>query len=467
MRSLVRRLVDGERLAEVGPVIARVTAIGLIVVAAVVIAVFATRPRGDYEVEAVFDSTRGLIEGGEVTAGFQQVGSVKEITLDDEDGLPHVAMEISDEDFVLHQGASANIRLTSNVGAVNRVVDLTEGDPEAPELESGAVLGPSTTDEPVDLDAATSTLDPRTRKDAGALLAGLEAATRHRGPDLNRLLQHSSPALNETANALEQVSADGAALRSLVQNGRIVVSALARDRKALGTAAERTATLLEIAGARQQELARTTNAIGPALASGEEILANLDAAVPDLRALVRGTRPLVDRLAPSAGDLADTIKASGPVLEESRKLVRQSPGYAKRTVPVVEASIPLLRDFDPTLAHLNPFMDHLRVRIPEAAGFFTLAGDAQANYDVNGHMIRFVPRFIQLPRNTNLIGPSENVPGSLVPPFDRTPGVLEGDPWIDYADSFIGGGQAVGSYRAAPVMRAPWDLSPEWRGPAP
>ena len=39
-----------------------------------------------------------------------------------------------DDDFELHKGAFANIRLASNVGAVNRVVELTEGDPTLPEL---------------------------------------------------------------------------------------------------------------------------------------------------------------------------------------------------------------------------------------------------------------------------------------------------------------------------------------------
>ena len=33
-----------------------------------------------------------------------------------------------DDDFRLHEGATADIRLASNVGAVNRTVELTQGD---------------------------------------------------------------------------------------------------------------------------------------------------------------------------------------------------------------------------------------------------------------------------------------------------------------------------------------------------
>ena len=81
-----------------------------------------------------------------------------------------------DSDFRLRQGAFANLRLASNIGVINRYVDLTQG--EGPELADGATLGPSSTDQPVDIDSATSTLDPATRERVGELLAELDAATR-------------------------------------------------------------------------------------------------------------------------------------------------------------------------------------------------------------------------------------------------------------------------------------------------
>ena len=112
---------------------------------------------------AVFDDVRGLIPGGDVTAGAIVVGSVKEVSLNENDD-PEVVMQIND-DFKLHQGAFANIRLASNVGAVNRVVELTEGDPTSPELPDGAVLSGKQTDNPVDFDLAVSTLTPKVRGD--------------------------------------------------------------------------------------------------------------------------------------------------------------------------------------------------------------------------------------------------------------------------------------------------------------
>ena len=65
-----------------------------------------------------------------------------------------------DDDFALHKGAFADIRLASNIGAVNRVVDLSQGDVSLPELGDGTMLSGSQTDNPVDFDLAVSTLTP-------------------------------------------------------------------------------------------------------------------------------------------------------------------------------------------------------------------------------------------------------------------------------------------------------------------
>ncbi len=91
-----------------------------------------------------------------------------------------------DDDFRLRQGAFANIRLASNVGAINRYVDLTQGD-GAGAAPTARRSGPSSTDQPVDLDLAVSTLDPRTRASRRASCwPNVDAATRGRGPDIDR-----------------------------------------------------------------------------------------------------------------------------------------------------------------------------------------------------------------------------------------------------------------------------------------
>ena len=429
-------------LGELGPMMVRIGVGAALAVFAVLLIVILGRSSGDsYEVTAVFDDVRGVIEGGDVTAGSIQVGTVTEVNFGD-DGVPFVRMRV-DEDFRLHQGAFANIRLASNVGAVNRSVDLEQGDAGLPELEDGATLGPSQTDQPVDLDLAVSTLDPATRADAARLLAGLDLAFRGRGDDFRRTLEHSSEAFNETANLLAEINLDSAAISSIVTDTGAVVSALAAQQTDLGEGAEQTASLLRIAAERQEQLRRTVELLGPGLRGSRLVLERLFGAVPNLRELVSGATPLVEELEPLAQLLPPTISALRPALDEANELVKEVPPALIASQPALEAILPLTEILDPTIGYLNPFLDHLRVRTPEIVGTFQLFNDGTANYDANGNVIRAGLINIQTPRHTEVIGPDESGPGVIASPFARIPGTPEGEPWMDYADSFIGGGPSL------------------------
>jgi phospholipid/cholesterol/gamma-HCH transport system substrate-binding protein len=420
----------------------RLVVVGAILAGLIAVVFVAARSGGTYEVTAVFDDVRGLIEGGEVKAGGIEVGKVEEIEFT-EDGMPRVRMSI-DSDLRLRQGAFADIRLASNIGAINRFVDLTQGD--GPELEDGATLGPGRTDQPVDLDLAVSTLDPATRRQVATLLAELDAATRDRGPDLAETVRHSPAALGETANLLAQVTADQQALEQLVVQGRTVAGALAADPDDLGASAERLALALDTAAARQAELGRTVEAIGPGLAAARETFDLLAATTPDLRALVEVARPVVRELAPTASALRPAIAALRPLADEARRLSAPLEEQLRALRPVIDAALPVARRLPSVLNALTPVLDHLRARAPEVVSFFTLGGDATSNYDVNGNLVRVSALLIQERDHTNEIDASSDAAGSLVRPFDRNPGTAEGEPWERYWETFIGGGEPPRSY---------------------
>jgi phospholipid/cholesterol/gamma-HCH transport system substrate-binding protein len=420
----------------------RTLVLGAILAAIAAVLVVALRSDGTYEVSAVFDDARGLIEGGEVKAGGLEIGRVDEITFT-ESGMPEVRMSIS-SDFRLRQGAFANIRLASNIGAINRFVDLTQGD--GPELENGATLGPGDTDQPVDLDLAVSTLNPRTRAEVAKLLAELDAGTRGRGADIAETLEYSADALGETADLLTQVTADSAALEELVVQGRTVVGVLAADPEDLGASAERLAVALDTAAARQGELGRTADAIGPALAAARGTLDRLVTATPDLRDLVEVSRPVVAELAPTAAVLRPAVAAMRPLAAEARRLAAPLREQLRALRPVLDATLPVARRLPSVLNGLTPLLDHMRARAPDVVNFFTLIGDATSNYDVNGNLVRVSASLIQSARHENEITASSDAAGLLERPFDRTPGTAEGEPWKRYWRSFIGGGQSPQDY---------------------
>jgi phospholipid/cholesterol/gamma-HCH transport system substrate-binding protein len=431
-----------EVLSEAGPPIVRTVAIGALGLVVLAVALIVSSTSGTYETTAVFDDVRGLIEGGQVKAGGVTVGTVEDIAFGD-DGLPHVKMRISD-DFQLRQGGFANIELASNVGGINRYVELTQG--RGPELPDGATLGPSHTDQPVDLDLALSDLDPRTRRDAGKILAAVDRVTRGRGSYVARTLKRSGAALGQTADVLAEVNSDRLALQTLVADGRAVVGALAEDPGRLSDTADHVAGVLATAARRQAELAQATQAIGPGLHQGREVLAHIDASIPDLRALLTSARPAVAQLAPTARVLVPAFDALQPLLDQARGLIDEAPAELRALRPALTAVERLLPTLGPILTRFGPFLDQLRARAPEVVDFFTLGGDATADYDANGNMVRSSTVLIQSARHKNEVGPSSDAAGLVKRPFDRTPGALEGDPWRNYWRTFIAGGRPPRSF---------------------
>ena len=378
--------VEAKPRMRIGPYATRVAAFTALGIALVVVLLLLAASRDTYEVRATFDDVRGLIPGGDVTAGALKVGTVTDVYLN-ENKDPEVVMQI-DGDFEMHKGAFANIRLASNVGAVNRVVDLTEGDPTLPELGDGTMLSGAQTDQPVDFDLAVSTLTPKVRDDFGKLLAGLDDSLDGRGADFDRMLQSSSVTLNETANLLGTVNADGEALRTLVGEGQRVVSALAASPDDLGASADRLAQLLQATGNRQTELAQSVQLLGPALSNGRALLERTEKSVPNLSRLVDESGPLLDELGPFADQVVPSTRAAAPFLAQTRKLIEETPPALRKQVRFVMLAQPVMTRLKPLLDRLNPVADQMRVYAPETIGFFQNVADAASNYDRNGHLIR-------------------------------------------------------------------------------
>ncbi len=391
---------------------------------------------GRYEVTAVFDQAFGLVRGGEVKAAGTPVGTIQEIALG-ADGLPRVRMAI-DDDYQLRRGATAELRLFSLVGQLNRYVALEQG--EGPALASGATIAARQTEQPVEFDELLETLPPATRKDIGQILGRLEHGVRGQGPNLDATLRESATSLAQTALLFDDVAADGDALRTLVIDGRKVVEALAADPNELGGVVDRLAPVLRTTAARQVDLSAGLRQLPTALGSMRSAISKLDSEIGDLRDLTDSARPAIAQLVPTSRRLRPALERARPVLEQARGLARDAPAQLRSLQPLIDGLIPTARRLDPTLDRLNPVLDQLRVRGPEVANFLTLATDTAANFDGVGHAVRVA----------GLLGEVQPRPltdadslrfGCHVRPFDRLPGVHEGQPWRDYEKSFVGGGK--------------------------
>jgi phospholipid/cholesterol/gamma-HCH transport system substrate-binding protein len=390
---------------------------------------------GTYRVNAEFSQVYGLVEGGRVTAGGLAVGKVKSITLG-QDGNPRVTMSVNN-DYPIRVDATAKIVAPSVAGETNREIELAPGTGST--MPNGGTIPLSHTTEPQEFDQILSTLDPATRGEVRALLARFDAATAGRGGDIAATLPTSAAALGATADVAHELATDSLALRTLVDAGGRVTSAIESQPGALGAFADRLDGLLTAAAGRQQALQRTLNELPTGLLAGEGALARVDRSIGQLRVLVSEATPGMSELRTVAPDLRQFAAAARPALGQLAGLTHAAPRQLQTIQPLLNTAEPVLTSGSPALNDLIPVANQTRARIPDAFSFFSNWAGAFNDYDANGYGGR-VGLVLSSPP-TNTIGPSDSGPGRLARPFLRDPGAVGGDPWTDYQNSFVGAGQ--------------------------
>jgi phospholipid/cholesterol/gamma-HCH transport system substrate-binding protein len=413
---------------------ARFAAGALIAAAVAVLLVVLLSGGGERRAIAVFDSVDGLVSGAKVTVAGVQVGQVEKIALG-ADGYPHVTLALP-SDFRLRRGATADLRRASLSGEFNRYVALSPGD--GPTLRDGALLGLARTDQPVEVDDVLSTLDAKTRRSVHGLLASVDAGTKGRGADLARVLRAAAPTLAEATAAVREVNDQGTAVADVLRQLHSVSGALAADPGATANATRSIAALLTTTASRERSLARTVAALPAAVAAPSAALARLDRAMPALRAVATSAQPAARALRPLAAALLPALGAAQPTVAAARSLAAAAPAQLTALEPLVRTARGVVPTLDSTLRQLDPMLDNARVRLPDFFSFFSNWADFTSNYDALGHAARVA--IVLPPAPLNTIGPSESRSGALKPPFERTPGVLEGQPWMDFQSSFVGSG---------------------------
>lgn len=409
--------------------------LALALAAAAIAVIVLANGSGSYRVTAVFDQVYGLIPGSDVEAAGLRVGKVQSIWIG-RDGMPHVQMSITDG-YRLRTGARADLRQFSVAGEVNRFVSLTPGS-GAP-LPDGATLGLAHTSQPVEVYQLLDMLDPRTRAQVRAMFAGLDLSFAGRGPDIRAALAHSAAAIGNTAAMLAEVNSDGRALRTLVHQGRVLVSALASDPSSLGSMADQMAAVLATTARREAQLAESASLMAPGMGSAQTALGEVDRSVGTLDRFVRQAAPGIRELVPFSRALEPALVTAPRALRSADQLVRAAPPDARALMPLLGTLRPILPLMGRVLEGANPILDQLRVRMPDFFSFFSNWADFTADYDANGHAARVGVVFP--PPSTKPVTPCQRAPGVLLPPFLRSPGVLGGQPWTDYQKTFIGGAQ--------------------------
>jgi phospholipid/cholesterol/gamma-HCH transport system substrate-binding protein len=411
----------------------RVAVIGLLVAAALLVALVVLGGNGSHEYKIKFQNAGQIVNGNNVQIGGRPVGKVKKIELSDDNGA-EVTVVVDEPYAPLHAGTTAVVRQTSLSGVANRYIALTPAPDSSAELEDGAVIQPDKTTSVVDLDQILSTLDEPTRTGLTKVIQGFGDWYAGKGRQANMSSKYFAPALNATRELVTRLNADQRALEGAVRNTSKVVTAIARRGPTLTDLVSNANTTFSSIAAENRALAEALDFLPQTLRRGSTTFANLRTTIDSLQALVEVTgestqnlEPFLKELAPLIADAEPTVKQLNTLIDKPgpsndfTDLLRAQPALASAAAPGFKNSIGALQKSTPVFAFFRPYA-------PEFAGWFRDFGLSTSNYDANGHYARISPAFNAfsydaatdtlnpLPDNQRTAGlPNGGVPGVTSP----------------------------------------------------
>jgi phospholipid/cholesterol/gamma-HCH transport system substrate-binding protein len=403
--------------------------IGVALVAALAVYLFAVRGSGGHEYTLVFQNAGQLVKGDNVQIGGRAVGSVTDIALT-ANNQAAVKVSVEEPYAPLHEGTEAVIRLTSLSGIANRYVSLSPGPNSNRQLDDLATLTESSTTTPVDLDQLFNTLDPKARRDLQGVIKGFATQLHGKGPEAAEATEYFNPLLSSARRLVNEATADEGALTRFIVSSSRTVTAIAERRDDL-------AALVGNANATTGAVASENRALSQALAllpttlkRGNSTFVNLRATLDDLDPLVAAAKPATKDLAPFLRELRPLVRDAKPTIADLSTLVRR-PGpdndlvEATRKLPGFQRlASPAFRDGTGALKKSQPVLEFARPYLPELVGWLRDFGVGAANYDANGHYARIQPIFNAFQLNDVPTGPDVLTP---LPDNQRLDGLSTGN----------------------------------------
>ncbi|HEX8075394.1 MAG TPA: MlaD family protein [Thermoleophilaceae bacterium] len=385
-------------------------AAALAVLAAVAIAAVILFTGGSgYEVTAVFPNAGQLVKGNDVDIGGRPVGSVNDISLDD-NGRALVRMKLS-EHTPLHDGTTAVIRVTSLSGIANRYVAIAPGPNSADEIPEGGRIPGDRTTAPVDLDQLFNTLDPATRAGLQQIVKGSARQYIGKAAQGNRALHYLNPALSTSSRLTRELVVDQAAFKRFVTDTSRTVGALAERSTELTALVGNANATTRAIGDENVALEQSLGLLPGTLRRANTTFVNLRATLDDLDPLVDESKPATRRLAPLLSALRPLVADARPTIRDLRVLVRK-PGADNDLIDLTK-KMPRLEKLTSTvfpnaikaLQKAQPVIEFGRPYAPDLTGWFTKFAEGAANYDANGHYARIQPLFNAFQFNSTPSGP--------------------------------------------------------------
>jgi phospholipid/cholesterol/gamma-HCH transport system substrate-binding protein len=405
----------------------RAAAVGALLVAVAVVAWLLLRGDGGATYKLRFENAGQLVRGDDVQIGGRRVGSVRDITLTD-DNQAEIDIAVQDGYAPLHEGTTALIRATSLSGIANRYVALTPGPNSNRKLPEGAQLGTDETTSIVDLDQLFDTLDPKTRASLQGFIQGSAQWYDNRGRQANAATKYFNPAISSTDALVNELVANQQTLNAFLRNSSKTVGAIAERRDDLTNLVSNANATATAIGDENVSLDQGLAVLPRTLRKANTTFVNLRATLDDLDVLVAASKPATKDLARFLRELRPLVHDAGPTIADLRTLVhrggsgndltdlvQEAPALERAAKPAFANSIQALQKSTPVLKTFRPYT-------PDFIGWVRDFGQGASNYDANGHFARIQPIF-----NAYSFSPSASG-GTLtpIPPSQRLDGLQTG-----------------------------------------
>ncbi len=419
---------------------------------------------GGTEVKATFRNATTLRTTSPVRIAGVNVGTVTAVEA--EGDTAEVTMTLKDEALPIHEDAVATIRPRLFLEG-NFFIDLKPGTPSAPELDGDGEIPITQTSTSVQIDEVLAALQSDTREELKGLLSGYGTALSYEPSATDDADQEPISKGKTGAQALaDSLRYGGEAGRgtAIVNQALLgedehdlsgLISAQRDVFKELGTVEAELQGFITAfnttAGALAQEqdnVRATIRELGPTFEAARPSLANLNEALPPLRAYVRA-------LEPGVAELPDLIRVATPWLDSADELLAQDAlgGLAeelRRGAPVTaeatKAALPLLAELSDlsrcVTNNLDPSFDTaitVDPNVPAAQSqpvyldFLDSAvntAGAAASFDGNGHYLRSLVGggdvFTQMANPAPTLG-NNIIFGNTIEPVDGSQPALPAD----------------------------------------
>jgi len=378
--------------------IVRGAALAALALAVVLVALLLLRGGDTRRYDLVFQSAGQLVKDDDVQVGGRRVGSIREITLTD-DNRARVRVEVQAPYAPLRQGTQATIRLTSLSGVANRYIALVPARDDAKELPDGARLEMDSTTDVVDLDQVFNALDPSARKDLQGVIQGFAAQYEGRESEARESAEYFNPFLSTSRRLVQELTRDEGTLTDFIVNSSRAVTAVAEKREDLSSLVSNTNATAGAIGQENVALSRALSLLPTTLRRANTTFVNLRGTLDDLDVLVEESKPATKDLAPFLRELRPLVASARPTIRDLRTLVSRPGGdndllEATRKLPGLQrVASPTFEHSRQSLVKLQPVLEFARPYTPEFTGWLRDFGQGAANYDANGHFARIQPIF--------------------------------------------------------------------------